>query len=134
MNLLNKKRLAADTLGVGIGRIKFNQERLSEIKEAITRQDIQDLVKNKAIDVKDGKGRRAHSIGHLRRKRRGKGNIKKKIEHRKSDYVKLTRKLRNYIKELQKQGRITKEQYYGVRKKIRARVYKSKSHLKSLIE
>ena len=135
MNLLNKKRLAAETLGVGISRIRFNQERLNEIKDAITRQDILNLVGSKAIELKDIKGRRkAHSIGHKRKKKRGAGRIKKKVKSRKSDYVKLTRKLRAYIKELKKQDRITKEQYYDLRKKIRARVYKSKSHLKSLLK
>ena len=34
MNLGKKKILAAKTLGVGLGRIIFNNERLAEIKEA----------------------------------------------------------------------------------------------------
>ncbi len=130
MNLLNKKKLAAKTIGVGIERIKFNPERLDEIKEAITRQDILDLFKSKAIEAKEVKGRKRKNIG----RKRGYGSFKKKVGARKQDYVKLTRKLRAYIKELKKQGKITKEQYYDKRRKIRARIYKSKSHLKSLID
>ena len=131
MNLLNKKRLAANTLGVGLDRIKFNTERTNEIKEAITRQDILDLVKSRAIEIKEIKGRRTH---YIHRRRRGYGKIKKKVKQRKQNYVNLTRKLRSYINELKKQGRITKEQYYDIRKKIKASIYKSKSHLKSLIK
>ncbi|MBI2448971.1 hypothetical protein HYV49_01610 [Candidatus Pacearchaeota archaeon] len=130
MNLLNKKRLAAETLNVGAGRIKFNNERLSEIKDAITRQDILDLVKSKAIEVKEIRGRKRK----YKRKKKGFGNIRKKVKTRKQDYVILTRKLRAYVKELKKQGRITKDQYYDIRRRIRARIYKSKSHLKSLLE
>ena len=58
MQLNKKKELAARTLNVGIGRIFFNRERLEEIKEAITRQDIRDLVSVKAISVKEIKGRK----------------------------------------------------------------------------
>ena len=36
MNLESKKRLAAKALNVGAGRIKFDESRLDEIKEAIT--------------------------------------------------------------------------------------------------
>jgi len=45
MNLKPKKKLAVKVLGVGAERIKFNSERINEIKEAITRQDIKELVK-----------------------------------------------------------------------------------------
>ena len=45
MNLSKKKALAARTLNVGKARILFNVQRLGEIKEAITKQDIRDLHK-----------------------------------------------------------------------------------------
>ena len=44
MKLEGKKDLVARTLGVGKGRIVFNVQRLEEIKQAITKQDIKDLV------------------------------------------------------------------------------------------
>ena len=49
MNLEKKKALAAKILHVGKERIVFNSERLAEIKESITRQDIRDLFANKSI-------------------------------------------------------------------------------------
>ena len=58
MNLGKKKQLAARTLGVGKSRVHFVNENLNEIKEAITKQDIRDLVSSGAIKVKEVKGRR----------------------------------------------------------------------------
>jgi len=49
MNLGKKKLLAARTLKVGKARIFFVDSRKSEIKEAITKQDIRDLKQDGAI-------------------------------------------------------------------------------------
>lgn len=126
MKLDKKKELAARTLGVGKKRIQLDSERLSEIKEAITKQDIRDLTSQGIIKVKDKKGRKKNEKGS---RRRG-GKIKKRINKRKQEYVKITRKLRTYILELKKQGKISEEDYVKLRKEIKARVFKSKSQLK----
>ncbi len=130
MKLDKKKNLAARTLGVGRERISFNPTRTQEIAEAITRQDFRDLVQSKAILVKELKGRRALE----KRKKRGYGKIRKKVKHRKQEYMILTRKLRSYVKELLKQQKITREQYLALRKQIRAKIFKSKSHLQNLLQ
>lgn len=131
MNLLNKKKLAAKTLGVGMGRIEFNINRLEEIKEAITRQDIKDLVKGGAIKIKEPKGRKKNV---KRKQRRRAGKIKLKVNSRKQEYVKITRKLRRYIKSLKDQEKITKEKHIDLRKQIRNRIYKSKRHLRESLQ
>ena len=129
MNLRNKKELASRTLGVGKERIVFVQSRLEEIKEAITKQDIKDLKSDGAILVKEISGRKT-----VRKKaRRSTGNVRKKVNTRKQDYVILTRKLRNYVSELKKQGKLTKEEVTEIRKKIRNKVYRSKAHLREII-
>jgi len=130
MNLRKKKALAAKTLGVGIDRIVLNNERLSEIHELITRQDIRDLHVSGAIAIKLIKGR---SKKQKRKTRRRYGSIKKKIKNGKTHYIRLTRKLRAYIEEMRKQNKITEEQYKTIRKQIKASVFRSKSHLKEII-
>src|SRR3990167_6861646 len=70
MKLDKKKNLAAKTLGVGRDRVIFNINRLDEIKEAITKQDIRDLFSNGAIAVRDIKGRKAVKRRVSRRRRR----------------------------------------------------------------
>jgi len=127
MNLEKKKQLAVRTLNIGRERIVFNRERLDEVKEAITRQDIRDLVKDKAIVIAPISGTRAHK---KRKTRRRGGSFRKKVNTKKQDYMNLTRKLRAYIAELRKHKTITSEQYWKLRKEIRAKAFKSKAHMK----
>ena len=130
MKLDKKKGLASRALNVGRERIAFNPSRLSEIAEAITRQDFIDLLKNKAIVVKAKKGRRTL----LPRKKRGAGKIRKKVNVRKRTYIILTRKLRTYLKEMRNQGKVTKENYLDFRKKIRTRAFKNKAQLQAALQ
>lgn len=130
MNLNKKRNLAAKTFEVGKDRIIFNNERLTEIKEAITRQDIRDLYASGAISIKPIKGRKTIV---KRRTRRRHGSVKKKIKNGKQNYVKITRKLRAYANELRKQEGITEDQYQTLRKQIRASIFRSKSHFKEIM-
>ena len=129
-NLRTKKQLAARTLDIGKSRIVFVKEREEEIKEAITKQDIRELVQDKAILIKNIKGRRTNV---KRKTQRRTGKIKKKVNTRKQDYVKLTRKLRAYVKALFERGELSKEDVVEIRKKIRNKAYRSKAHLKEII-
>jgi len=127
MNLSKKKALAVKTLNVGKDRIVFVKSRLEDIKEAITKQDIKDLQKDGAIIVKEIKGRKKN----LKRKvKRSTGNIRKKVNKRKQNYVIMTRKLRKYVKELRNQGKLSREEALDIRKKIRNKYYKSLGNLK----
>jgi ribosomal protein L19E len=42
----------------------------------------------------------------------------------------MTRKLRGYLSELKKQEKLSNEKWLDLRKKIRARVFRSKAHLR----
>ncbi len=128
---LNKKRnLAARTLNVGKNRILFNQNRLDEIKDAITKQDVRDLVSSGAISIREVHGRKKNRAGGRRRI----GSIKIKVRNRKSNYIVLVRKLRSYIGEIKKHGTISKNEYAKLRKEIRAKIFRSKSHMKERVE
>ncbi len=131
MNLSKKKQLASKVLKTGKKRIHFNSENLAEIKEAITKQDIKDLYKEGIITIKPIKGRKRIK---KRKTKRGPGKIKKKVKKRKQTYVKITRKLREYLRHLKKQGIITNELFLELRKKIRMRDFRSKAHLKEHLE
>jgi large subunit ribosomal protein L19e len=130
MNLANKKQLAAKVLGVGKGRLIFVESHLSEIKEAITRQDITDLHKSGAIKIKEISGRKTLV---KRKHRRRTGKVKKTVNGRKQEYVIITRKLRTFLNHLVKTGKLDKEKYASTRKMIRARKFKSKRHLNESI-
>ncbi|MEM3091049.1 MAG: 50S ribosomal protein L19e [Candidatus Pacearchaeota archaeon] len=131
MNLRKKKELVKKTFGVGKDRIIFLESRLNDIKEAITKQDIRDLYKDGAIIIKSVKGRRKVIKKH---KKKGVGKIRKKIKDRKRRYVLLVRKLRKYLSNLKREGKISKEDIKKLRKKIRNKEFKSKAQLKEYIE
>ena len=130
MNLAIKKELAAKVLRVGKNRIVFMGNRLSEIKEAVTRMDIQDLHKSGAIQVKEVCGRKKIV---KRKNRRRVGKVKSNVRNRKSEYVIITRKLRGMVRGLVRTGKIDKEKNREVRKQIRSRKFRSKRHLKETL-
>ena len=130
MKLDKKKILASKALNVGARRIQFDINRLDEIKEAITRQDIKDLHSSGAIKIKEIKGRRKA----VKRKRRRIGKVKLKVNKRKQEYVKITRKLRAYIKELKSQGKIDNVKFKDLRKSIRNSEFNSKRNLKETLQ
>lgn len=131
MQLGKKKELAAKVLGVGKGRIAFTKGREGEIKEAISRMDIQDLHKSGAITIKEVKGRKKIV---KRKNRRRTGKVKQKVSNRKSEYVIITRKLRAYVRGAFRIGKINAEEKQEIRKQIRARKFRSKRQLKEHLE
>ncbi len=122
MNLKTQRRIAAKVLNVGENRIVFDKLRLEEIKQAITRQDIKDLIKDRAIKIKAGKKKRKKK----KRKNRKRGSIKKRVKKRKEKYVAKIRKIRKFADDQMKIGKIAKE----LRNKIR--IYAKAGQFKSL--
>jgi len=131
MQLAKKKVLAAKVLKVGKNRVVFSEANLAEIKEAITRQDILDLYKSGAIQIKEVKGRKKIV---KRKHRRRVGKVKKRVNNKKTEYVIITRKLRTFLRHMLKTGKVDKETYKETRKQIRARKFKSKRNLKEALE
>ncbi len=130
MNLKKKKQLAVKALKVGEKRIMFLEPRLEEIKEAITKQDIRDLKDEGAIIIKEIKGKKKVD---KRKRRRGAGKIRKKVNIRKKQYVTMTKKLRTYVVGLVKVGQLNKEEATDIRKKIRNKFFRSRVHLKEYV-
>ena len=130
MQLTKKKELAARVLGVGKGRIIFLENRISEIKEAITRQDILELSRAGAILIKEVGGRRK---AKKRKNRRRSGKIKKNVKNSKQEYVIMTRKLRKYSNFLLRTKKIDQEKRREIRKMIKVKKFKSKRHLNEVL-
>ncbi|MEM1577495.1 MAG: 50S ribosomal protein L19e [Candidatus Pacearchaeota archaeon] len=138
MSLKTQRRLAAEILGVGINRVKFMPEKINEIKEAITRKDIEELIKEGAIKKRPIKGykRRAGRKRQKRykKRRRGEGKIKKKVIDRKRKYIILIRNLRRYLKNLKNRGILTTREYRILRKQAKGGRFKSKKELMEYIK
>lgn len=134
-----QKRLAASVLKVGINKVWLDPDRIDEIKEAITRADIETLIKEGAIKKKPKIGikRRAGRLRQLRKRkgrRRGAGKKKKFLKKKKKNYVNRIRKLRSYIKELKERKIIDNEQAAKLRKLAKAGVIKSRKEIDERIK
>ena len=129
MDLNKKKELAKRTFGIGKDRIVFVESRIADIKEAITKQDMLDLLSQGAIVLKNVSGRKTV----VKKKKRSVGKIRNKLKQDKRDYIVLTRKLRKFASEVKNAGRITGKQFEEIRKKIRNRAFRSKSHMNEFI-
>ncbi|RLM56979.1 50S ribosomal protein L19e [Halobellus sp. Atlit-31R] len=121
-DLKAQKRMAADVLDVGKGRVWFDPEEQSEIAEAITRDDIRDLVDQGVIRAKDAKG---NSKGRARERaakrayghRKGPGSRKGRAGGRKNskdEWVSRIRAQRRRLKELRDDGPLDSTQYREV--------------------
>ena len=118
-DLGSQKRLAADVLDVGERRVWLDPDAADEIAEAITREDIRDLVDQGIIQAKgtqnNSRGRARErdakrSYGHKKGqgKRKGKAGAR---ESRKDSWVSRIRAQRKRLKELREDGTIDRTQY-----------------------
>lgn len=126
MKLTTQKRMAAKVLEVGKNRIWFDPLRLDEIKQAITREDIKDLIKEKAIRPRAGK----RYARKEKRKRKGAGRTKMTVSRRKRKYIFKIRKIRSYLRE---EKTIPKEMVREIRKLAKAGQFKNLRNVKDFI-
>ena len=136
MNL--QKRLASQILGCSPKRVLFDESRLDEIKEAITRMDVKRLIGSGAIielqktgisrarankrRTQKAKGRRT---GHGSRK----GRAGARGENSKTLWVNKVRLQRRFAAALKDSNKVDKETYNDLYRKIKGGFFRSKSHI-----
>lgn len=130
MKLTTQKRMAAELLETGENKVLFDHLRLDEIKQAITKQDIRDLIKDKAIRIKPG----IKKVKKEKRKRTGQGRIKFTIRTRKRDYINKIRKIRRYVKDQMNAKLLDKDLADAVRKYAKAGQFKNLRQAKEYIK
>jgi large subunit ribosomal protein L19e len=106
-DLKAQRRLAADVLDVGKNRVKLDPERQGDIAEAITREDVRELIDEGAIRVepKSGNSRgrareraKKRSYGH----QKGQGSRKGKAGGRRNEKAEWRSKIRAQRRRLRK--------------------------------
>lgn len=135
-NLRSQKKLASKVLGIGKSRVKVDGAMAEDIKEAITRADIRDLIAQGAIKVipKSGVSRHRARERHLQRKRgrqRGQGVRKGRMGARnphKRAWINKIRSLRNELKELREGEYITERTYKELYKKAKGNFFRDRGH------
>jgi large subunit ribosomal protein L19e len=119
-DLKAQKRLAADELDVGKNRVWFDPEAQGEIADAITREDIRELIDEGVIDTSSDKG--GNSRGRARERnekrayghRKGPGSRKGKKgarEASKENWQSRIRAQRKRLRELRDEGDLDRSDY-----------------------
>ena len=139
VNLRAKKELAARTLGVGVGRIRFDPNYLDDIADAITREDIRSLMTARTILIKkkEGTSRGRFRIKHEKSKKRGrgKGSMEGKMTARtgkKEAWVRKVRTLRKHLKIMRDREEISKDKFKLLYRRIKGGQVRSVAHLREL--
>ncbi|MBI4145711.1 50S ribosomal protein L19e [Candidatus Woesearchaeota archaeon] len=133
-----QKRLAAEVLNCGIGRVHLDPDKLEDIKKAITRFDVRRLIaqgviskvqeqgvsraRAKKFDIQRGKGR--HS-GHGSRK----GKVSAR-QNPKDKWVAGVRAQRSFLKDLRVKGLVSHESFKELYRKVKGGFFRSTKHIK----
>ena len=141
-DLSAQKRLAADVLDVGKNRVWFDPESQSDIAEAITRDEIRELVDEGTIRSKNARGNsrgRARernakrAYGHQKGpgKRKGKAGAR---QNEKKEWSAKVRAQRQLLRELRDDGTIDPGQYRELYNKSRGGEFRDVARLVNYIE
>ncbi len=135
MSFASQKRIAAKILKCGVSRVKIQS--VKEVEEALTRQDIRNLIRRGIIKKIQKKGTsKFYSRKRMMQKKKGrrrgigsrKGSPRTKNPKKKS-WIKAVRTLRKFLKELKASGRIDSKTYTKTYLQIKGGSFRSKKHL-----
>lgn len=141
VNLAKQKRIAAQVLKIGEGRVWIDPEATEDVAGAITREDIRGLIEEGLIIEKQKKGvsrgrarvsRRQKALG----RRKGPGSrkgAKGARASRKKRWITKIRALRRRMKELRDGGFVDKTTYRRLYNKANGGDFRSVAHLNDYI-
>ena len=105
VNLKSKKRLVSRIVGVGLNRVRFDNDHLDDVADAITRDDIRSLITANTITIKSftGTSHGRAQAKRIQKAKRGTGQGSKKGRKgarvgKKTVYVNKVRALRYLLK------------------------------------
>lgn len=141
MNLRNQKKLASKVMKGSPKRVRFDETRLADIKEAITKYDIKALIEDGAITeiTKRGisRGRaRNRQVQRSKGRQRGQGLRKGKKTARlprKLNWMNKIRLQREFLQELKTKKLVTNATFRDLYKKSKGGFFRNKRHLKLYI-
>ncbi|AFO57295.1 MULTISPECIES: 50S ribosomal protein L19e [Natrinema] len=141
-DLTAQKRLAADVLDVGENRVWLDPDAQGDIAEAITRDEIRELVDEGRIQADDPSGnsrgrarernaKRAYGHQNGQGKRRGKKGAR---QNEKDEWQNKIRAQRRKLRELRDKGELTPTQYRELYKKAGGGEFRSVRYLLNYID
>ena len=140
VNIRKKRELISRILGVGVNRVRFEPDKLEDVADSITRENMRSLIRNGTIWTTKPRGTsraRAEAKLTVRRKHgTGAGSKKGKKSTRvgkKKLYVVRTRAMRRHLKVLKDRKDISSEIYWRTYKKINGGQVRSLAHLREIV-
>ncbi|HLC19544.1 MAG TPA: 50S ribosomal protein L19e [Candidatus Nanoarchaeia archaeon] len=142
MNIKNQRRLAAQVMDCSPYRVAFDQTKLSEIKEAITKTDIRALVREGVITANpvESNSQGRQRLRRIKKRRgQGKGQGRRKGARgarlsRKERWIATIRSQRRMLTELRENGHIENKVYRNLYLKSKGGFFRNKRHIKLYIE
>ena len=128
------KRLAADILKVGRSRVWIDPENIDRAMEAMTREDVKILIREKIVRKKPAnnisRGRKRSKRG----KRRGAGSKKGIVLNRKTRWMIKIRSQRNFLRLLRRRRIINKTVYRRLYRMAKGGAFNTKAQIKNYIK
>ena len=139
MRFDHQRRLAASILGCGVNRVRITTDPAEQenIFDAITREQVRELIRRNVITMREEKGvsrarARLRAAQRQKGRRRGHGTRRGSRNARtpqKTAWMGTIRRLRAYLRELKAQGRIDVRTYRRFYRQAKGGMFKSKAHL-----
>ncbi|OPY38916.1 MAG: 50S ribosomal protein L19e [Methanoregula sp. PtaU1.Bin051] len=141
-DLASQKRIVASILKCGVNRVWFDPERLADIENAISREDLRGLVADGAIKALQKKGvsrgrARAkiaqRSYGHRKGPGRRKGAAGARNSNKRA-WIQKIRAIRKALIALRDAGTIDRHMYRVLYRKAAGGQFRSVAHMKAQLE
>ncbi|MEW5760019.1 MAG: 50S ribosomal protein L19e [Candidatus Thermoplasmatota archaeon] len=137
MDLSYQRRVASEILKCGVNRVWMAPNRAEDIAGAVTRADIRKLIVSGAILARKKKGVsrvRARYRAKQKKKGRRRGHGKREGTFnarfpKKDRWIQTIRPIRERLKELRKEGKISKTLYRIFYRQTKGGMFKNKAHL-----
>lgn len=136
--MLLQKKLASEIMECSPSRIKIDPQNLNEVKEAITKFDVRNLIKKGVIKVEPVRGTSKVRIREAKKqkrkgRRRGHGSRKGTFNARtdkKTDWINKVRLQRSLLLTLKNKNLIEPNIYWNLYKKSKGGYFRSVRHIK----
>ncbi len=139
MSAVSQRRLAAELLKVGTGRVWVDPEDLDRVSSAITREEIRKLIHEGSIRKLPQKGisrgrKRVRKQELLLGRHKGEGSVKGSAGYSKTSWVLRIRSIRRRLRTLRDKRFVTTAVYRKLSMMAKGGTFRSAAHLDEYIE
>ncbi|MBI4170915.1 MAG: 50S ribosomal protein L19e [Candidatus Aenigmarchaeota archaeon] len=138
--LRSQKIMASRILNCGVTRVWINPERIADVEEAITAEDIRSLIKDGIISARQKKGasnfrKKKIQLQKKKGRRRGTGSRKGHVSGvAKRNWINRIRAIRSLLRDLKAEKKIDGKTYRMVYTKSKSGIFRSRSHVMIYLE